>query len=211
MVSPAALTSSATNEHYTPPEIIAAARYTLGEIDLDPASCARANTVVKARAFCHRDGLDADWDFEQAPARVWLNPPGGKSDPKTLDPLPRDADGKQNGPGISTPAVWWWKLLYELRAGHVKAACFDCFSLDLFQSAQHPKGEGVSPPYMFPLCVPAQRSRHWSETTPIGKGSPSQPGGVVLVLNESLLGRAGVDNCRDRFVEAFSPLGAVRL
>src|SRR5690349_2600411 len=111
--------SSESNEHYSPPEIVEAARHTLGgEVDLDPASCALANQVVKARCCMSEGALDRDWTGPDGePAAVWLNPPGGKSDFETLEPLPRDAAGKQNGPGLSTAAVWWWKLLYEIKVG----------------------------------------------------------------------------------------------
>jgi hypothetical protein len=62
------------NEHYTPAIYIEAAREVLGEIDLDPASCAAANEVVKAKwYFTAKDnGLSRDWR-----PRVWLNPPYG--------------------------------------------------------------------------------------------------------------------------------------
>lgn len=60
------------DEWGTPPEIVALARDVLGEIDLDPASNERAQTVVLAKAYYTRreDGLSCDWR-----GRVWLNPP----------------------------------------------------------------------------------------------------------------------------------------
>ena len=60
------------NEWYTPPEHIEAARELLGVIDLDPASSAKAQTVVKAAKFytLADDGLKHNWH-----GRVWLNPP----------------------------------------------------------------------------------------------------------------------------------------
>lgn len=60
------------DEWGTPPEIIALARDVLGEIDLDPASNERAQTVVLAGSYYTKreDGLSCDWK-----GRVWLNPP----------------------------------------------------------------------------------------------------------------------------------------
>lgn len=60
------------NEWYTPIEYIEAARLVLGEIDLDPASCAEANELIKAKQFYSigDDGLAHGWE-----GRVWLNPP----------------------------------------------------------------------------------------------------------------------------------------
>lgn len=64
-----------TVEHYTPSEYIEAARMVLGGIDLDPASCERANQTVKAaQYFTQKDnGLRHEWH-----GRVWMNPPYGQ-------------------------------------------------------------------------------------------------------------------------------------
>jgi hypothetical protein len=93
------ITQSITNEHYTPAEYIDAAREVLGGIDLDPASCAKANKVVKASRFftIEDDGLRKDKDWHGP--RVWMNPPyGGKA-----------------GEFVS-------KLMDEMEAGRVSAA-----------------------------------------------------------------------------------------
>ena len=75
--------SSSSVEWFTPPDVIEAARATMGGIDLDPASCARANELVRAAKYFTKDddGLRHPWHG----ARVFLNPPGG-----------RDAEGESS-------------------------------------------------------------------------------------------------------------------
>ena len=65
---------SLSNEHYTPAQYIEAARKVLGDIDLDPASCAQANETIGAIKYfdVDSDGLKQKWQ-----GRVWLNPPYG--------------------------------------------------------------------------------------------------------------------------------------
>jgi len=86
-----AFTSSETVEWYTPAIYIKSARTVMGDIDLDPATCAEAQATVKARQFFTKetDGLAQKWH-----GRVWLNPPYG-----------RDEDGE------STVAKWVHKVV----------------------------------------------------------------------------------------------------
>jgi len=72
-----ALLMSTSNEWYTPPKYIEAARVVMGGIDCDPASNAFANQIVKAATYYdeYTNGFDKPW-----PGRVWLNPPYGQVD-----------------------------------------------------------------------------------------------------------------------------------
>lgn len=60
------------NEWYTPDKYLTLARKVLGEIDLDPASSAKAQLTVGAKAYfsTEQNGLNQEWH-----GRVWLNPP----------------------------------------------------------------------------------------------------------------------------------------
>ena len=63
------------NEWFTPPEYIVPVRKVLGDIDLDPASTAAAQEIVRAHQFFDQqiDGLKQEWH-----GRVFLNPPYGR-------------------------------------------------------------------------------------------------------------------------------------
>lgn len=90
------LNEEGDGDFYTHEAIIEAARQTMGRIDLDPASCRKANSAVKAIRFFSalQDGLTQQWE-----GFVWLNPPFGQWD------------------------LWGPKLLTELSSGRVEQAC----------------------------------------------------------------------------------------
>jgi hypothetical protein len=138
--------TSLSNEHFTPPDIVEAARQTMGGIDLDPASCRQANRYIKAtQYFTQKDnGYLQDWH-----GRVFCNPPGGWCDNhgqtiiKKKGELPCTVSGacglKPNHAHVgrqSSQAAWWFKLCREYEAGRVKEAVFISFSIELLQTSQ---------------------------------------------------------------------------
>jgi len=97
-------------ENYTPAHIIDKVRIVLGEIDLDPASCAYAQKTVKAKKYYTQEnnGLDKTWG-----GRVFLNPPYGASDikdftNKLIDELP-NIEAAILLTNDQTDTDWWQK------------------------------------------------------------------------------------------------------
>ena len=64
--------TTGNDERYTPKHIIELARNVMGAIDTDPASCHKAQKVVKASQYFTKEdnGLKQDWL-----GNVWMNPP----------------------------------------------------------------------------------------------------------------------------------------
>ncbi len=163
--------SSDSNEHYTPPAIVEAAREVMGRIDLDPASCEEANEVVQAADFFTQegDGLHCVWRHMPrsleagTPSRVFLNPPGGKV-------------GKR-----SSAVVWWEKLVDECLEGNVSEAVFICFNLEVLNTTQ----ACPTPCLEFPICYFRSRPRFWPPGTPPEQrgvvGQPKYPGCAVYI------------------------------
>lgn len=85
-------------EYYTPEWVISLARETMGQIDLDPASCDEAQKIVKAKTYytAEQNGLSLPWF-----GKVWLNPPYSKTG------------------GKSNQELWANRLISEYEAGNV--------------------------------------------------------------------------------------------
>ncbi len=217
--------SSESNEHYTPIAIVEAARKTLGAIDLDPASCDEANEVVRAELFYGPNGRRANGFREEWYGRVFLNPPGGKSDDQERPVMSKCRETGSCGLPIghthtgveSSQKKWWFKLAREWLAGNVEAAIFVSFSVELLQTTQantptlEDSASGAAPlpiPLEFAICYPAKRLAYRRPGGEIGT-SPPHASAIILVA----LPRPSADDWNaslvSRFVKHFSPIGRV--
>ena len=88
-------------EWYTDPLVLSMAREVMGDIDLDPASCAIANEVVRADRFLTKadDAFASHWS-----GRVWLNPPYA---PDLIKPFAEKLL-EEVAMGRTTEACWLW-------------------------------------------------------------------------------------------------------
>ncbi len=203
--------SSETVECYTPVWLVEAARTALGGFDLDPASCAVANEVVRATRIhtAEDNGLLQPWC-----GRIFVNCPGG-----LVDPCGRSVFRKSKGregctvtgecglpPGhkhkrpMSSAAVWWCKLCYEWELGHVTAAFFVGFSLELLQSAQ---ALGGPQPLDFTYCIPKDRVDFDEVVGGVRSPRKDPTHSNILVL----VGGGAAE--QSRFCEAFKDVGYV--
>lgn len=154
--------SSETNEHYTRPDTVALVRAVLGDIDLDPASSAEANKVIRAREYftSRTNGLDREWG-----GRVFLNPPGGQlglsKKAKEANPqlAARIAAERLQWGTRSRSVAWWRKLATEFQARRVSSAIFIGFSLEILQTSQEMEGATFATPFDFTFCIPRTRLR----------------------------------------------------
>jgi hypothetical protein len=174
--------SSESVEWYTPPELVAVARGTMGEIDLDPASCLEANRIVRARRIFteEHNGLAQAWW-----GRVHLNPPGG------IDENRR-----------SLAAKWWRSLAKRWAEGSITQGWYVGFSVEILQRAQQEAG-GLPIPTSFPMCIPSDRPRYLKPV--------KRPDGGIDLVRDNQPTHAGVlvyllpreDHHRREYVQRF--------
>lgn len=194
--------SSESAEHYTPPYLVDHARYTLGAIDLDPASCQEANERIRATSIFTRedDGFTRAWR-----GNVFLNPPGGLSDDQQRPVKPKC---RLNGlcglpPGHTHTGVeasqkkWWFKLAREFTSGRVTAGVFICFSVELLQNTQVETPTDMPIPLDFPICFPSRRVPYLKPGGKVGMQPPHAS--CVIYLGEHVT----------RFASSFAQIGRV--
>jgi hypothetical protein len=129
-------------ESGTPPEVIAYARYVMGDIDLDPASSLFWNHhLVKAKRYFTKeeDGLVQPWS-----GRIFLNPPG----------TPDEERSKR-----SVPKLFWERLVGHWREQLIVCGFFVGFNMSQLQVLQ------MSPahPLQFPTNFPGARLDYYEQ------------------------------------------------
>jgi hypothetical protein len=115
------LTSSESNEWYTPLEIISLVKEVLGEIDLDPASSEIANKTVAAKNYFNSQGLENIWW-----GNVFVNPPygtGGLQGKFLTKALTEYIEGNVSQIIVLTKAVpgyvWYDSMFHRLWLGDI--------------------------------------------------------------------------------------------
>lgn len=124
----------ATNEWYTRPRYIAAAREVMGSIELDPASCAAANEIVQAERYFTKEqnGLLQEWHARS----LWLNPPYGRT-------------AKQQGLHQSSIKLFVDKCLDAYRRGDVLQA--------IILATTEVNAKWFYPLWQYTICIPNHR------------------------------------------------------
>lgn len=132
---------SLTNEHYTPPQIIAYVKAVMGEIDLDPCTDKEVNDwQINAKNYFTKNGLtEINFFFGkrigQPPAKVWCNPPGGKNNNQ------------------SSAKLWLEKIAHLYEVGDIEQAFFLLFNREFLG---HHVLRGI------PRLNFSQRVKYWS-------------------------------------------------
>jgi hypothetical protein len=149
------VTSSTTNEWYTPARYVTAIKEVFdGRIELDPASCATANEVVRAERYYSitEDGLSQPWHS----ASLFLNSPYGSIG------------------GRSQAGVWAHRLISEFKSGNVREAV-------LLVNASTSEA-WFQPLYNYPICFTNRRISFYGEN---GKGSAPTKGSAFIYFGEN--------------------------
>lgn len=178
-------------EYYTPPNIIEAARKTLGVITLDPASSAVANARVRAIAYYSPelglDGLAEPWF-----GTVWLNHPFSKGE-KQCKKICNKEKCRERGHHIDTDipgnAEWVNRLVTAYVTKEIESAC--CITWANMSE------KWFSPLLEYPHCIPYGRVHYYK---PDGEQTNSaNKGSVITYLGRDI----------PAFIQAFQAVGKV--
>lgn len=214
--------SSETAEHFTPEAIVIAARAVMGGIDLDPATTAAGNRVVRANGCftAKENGFLQHWR-----GCVFLNPPGGKCDAHGVSVRSGrwnvagalvkgwtcHPDGERCGHDHkdvqSSQKRWWRRLAKAWLMDEIEQAFFVGFSLEILQVTQSGLQSDELIPLDFPLCFPKTRiayMREQHEGSFVRGASPPHASALVYLLPKKEPERHAA-----KFREVFTTFGAV--
>lgn len=192
------LTSSASCEHYTDPDIVVRVHNVYdGTIDIDPFSCPEANEVVKAKRILTKveNGFRRPWNDSGLP--------DGQGNKTSLVNPP------STEPGDVKRA--WLKAMSERRCYHVRAVLFIVFRIDALQSMMlGAKKEGYPGPQSAWRCEPTKRLQYWTPgalqlldgSRDTSQSKQAMHGSCILLHTDDV-------NMIVRFRESFAPLGPV--
>ena len=136
--------NSGNNERYTPEYIIELARKTMGDIDIDPASCEIANKLlVRATRYFDKEtnGLHQKWK-----GRVWLNPPYERGLIESfIDKLLEEYRVGNTTEAIvlthnASETRWYGRLLEETTAICIVSGRIKFYAIDDGNQVYQPKG-----------------------------------------------------------------------
>jgi hypothetical protein len=171
-------------ERYTPPEIAAAAREALGNIDLDPCTTELVNrTFIRATRFYTKENNGLDRERMPWAGRVYVNPPSYIEN-----------DGQQR----NSPQLFWERLVIEYEAKRVTAGVFLAFNLEHVQQSQNWNRCMLE----WPFCIPAKRLVFWRKKNGLQALEPRDHpefASAVIYVGRSV----------KRFAKAFENIGAV--
>ena len=184
---------SGNTEYYTPLGIIENARHTMGGIDLDPASSAKANTFVRATTFftAQDDSLNRRWF-----GNVWMNHPFSAGESPCKTPCNKKRCPKRGHcifHAVPSNADWINKLVSSYRGGDiVMGVCITYASTS---------EKWFQPLFNFPQCYLAPRTNYYLPGGELKKG----------VTKGSVVTFVGPDHKYDKFIEVFRGMGAIML
>lgn len=201
--------TSGDTEIYTPSNIIEAARRTMGDIDLDPASSARANERVKAGVFYGQPDWEVRGEIKGLPVRfydghggldyswtgkVWMNHPFGTPEARCKGDCKKKVCEKRGyhlGRDMKGNADWVGKAALEHATGRVTALCMICFAST--------SEAWFRPLLQYPQCFLSPRTNYLKPDGTVYEGVTK--GSVVTYMGPDL----------PAFAREFSPLGEIKV
>jgi hypothetical protein len=181
---------SGNTEFFSPTFVVELAREVMGRIDLDPASCDKANETIKATHYYSLldDGLTQHWR-----GKVWMNHPFHKGERACKKKCQKKTCLKR-GHHITVDIPGNIKWVEKLTNSYINGDVTDALCITFASMSE----KWMQPLLNFPQCFPHSRidyiSPDGSLSNRVTKGS------VITYLGPNV----------DQFVTVFSKIGTVK-